>query len=277
MDLKDAISRPQVVLAKLRRVVDCKMDSSTDASFVESPNSPIVIREGLLSTSPRDSSFEWWEKDFDLKTGYNLELLDNNESELEPELAKEGLESALAPVVNDSFDDDIVSGVWGLSWERKRRQRAEAADTEDRAGVTRCREAGAWMRRKAASFATGVGEKAATLIKRTSSLRLRKQQDGTEESGIWLSKYETGTFVLLPDGMRRRAWDALGLILLVCLLLAQAVNERWRKQHDGWLYADVQNDNPHLAHLLKIKVLLDCFYFADIFVNFRTAYQDENN
>jgi len=216
------------------------------------------LRDVLLSTSPRDSSFEWWQDEENSKVGGLGDSLD---------ISANGMHE-----LNESLDDDIVSGVWGLSGGRKARE-AVSGTNSLHLSPDRCREAGAWLGRTAASFASGVGETAATLIKRTSSLRLRTPPRAAKMAQE--NPPAAGAFILLPDGMRRRAWDVLGLVLLLSLLLVQAVNERWRKQHHGWLYADVQGDNPHLAYLLKIKVLLDCFYMADIFVNFRTAYQDE--
>jgi len=78
--------------------------------------------------------------------------------------------------------------------------------------------------------------------------------------------------ILLPGGNIRRAWDCIGLVLLLLLLLVQVVNERWKSQHKGWIFFDVEQ--PYNAVMLKIQVLLDVFFIVDIFVNFRTAYCD---
>ncbi len=79
--------------------------------------------------------------------------------------------------------------------------------------------------------------------------------------------------ILLPGGIIRRAWDCIGLFLLLVLILVQVANERWKSQHGGWMFYDV--DPPYTAAMLKLQVLQDVFFIVDIFVNFRTAYCDE--
>jgi hypothetical protein len=79
--------------------------------------------------------------------------------------------------------------------------------------------------------------------------------------------------ILLPGGLIRRAWDCLGLLLLLLLMAVQVMNERWKSEHRGWLFFDVQQPYDHTLN--KVQVLLDLFFIVDIFVNFRTAYLDE--
>ena len=79
--------------------------------------------------------------------------------------------------------------------------------------------------------------------------------------------------ILLPGGIIRRTWDCIGLFLLLVLILVQVANERWKSQHEGWMFYDI--DPPYKAAMLKLQVLQDVFFIVDIFVNFRTAYCDE--
>ena len=79
--------------------------------------------------------------------------------------------------------------------------------------------------------------------------------------------------ILLPGGNIRRAWDCLGLVLLWLVLLLQVCNARWKSEHKGWIFWDMEQ--PYNGAILRLQVLLDLFFIADIFVNFRTAYLDE--
>jgi hypothetical protein len=53
----------------------------------------------------------------------------------------------------------------------------------------------------------------------------------------------------------------------------QVCNERWKSEHKGWIFFDMEE--PYSGLVLRLQVLLDLFFIADIFVNFRTAYLDE--
>jgi hypothetical protein len=81
------------------------------------------------------------------------------------------------------------------------------------------------------------------------------------------------SMILLPGGAIRRAWDCLGLCLVLLVILVQVIKARWESHHKGWMFFDVEH--PYQGVLLQLQVLQDVFFIVDIFVNFRTAYVDE--
>jgi hypothetical protein len=148
----------------------------------------------------------------------------------------------------------------------------EVSESEARRFSTPC-EAGsaAWQQRQRRSMSERVRhvavrakELAATMGERWQRKRRPKPQRAPRIRS---------PMILLPGGVIRRTWDCIGLFLLLVLILVQVANERWKTQHAGWMFYDI--DPPYEAIMLKLQVLQDVFFIVDIFVNFRTAYCDE--
>ncbi|KAJ1495792.1 hypothetical protein T484DRAFT_3097884 [Baffinella frigidus] len=105
--------------------------------------------------------------------------------------------------------------------------------------------------------------------------RVRELQERLLRVGRKATVQSRVALYFMPEGLLRRTWDFLGLFLVCLLLGVQVVNARWVQQHSSWLFADIRAANPHATILIKIKVLLEFFFMADIFVKLRTAYFDE--
>lgn len=120
------------------------------------------------------------------------------------------------------------------------------------------------VRERVRRVAVRAKELAATM---SNSLRRKRRQPPAPRP-------RRSNMILLPGGHIRRAWDCIGLLLLVLLILVQVVNERWKEQHRGWIHFDAEQ--PYDVAVMKLQVLLDVFFIVDVFVNFRTAYLDEN-
>ena len=99
------------------------------------------------------------------------------------------------------------------------------------------------------------------------------QRKGRHSKSQRATKVPRSNMILLPGGSIRRAWDCFGLFLMLLLIIVQVANERWKSQHKGWIFFDVEQ--PYNSVMLQLQVLQDVFFIIDIFVNFRTSYVDE--
>uniref|UniRef100_A0A7S4PP55 Ion transport domain-containing protein n=1 Tax=Guillardia theta TaxID=55529 RepID=A0A7S4PP55_GUITH len=162
---------------------------------------------------------------------------------------------------DESMDSDVVAGVWGLAWGERRIWPSSSL----------CR----FITRFSCPESPGIGIHRVKYNVQRVAVRAKELAEGVSAE-FSKRKKSREIFVILPGGWLRRVWDLTSLILILSLLVCKVASERWQSQHRGWMYADLVGYNPYTSSLLKIQVLLDCFFIVDILVNFCTAYRDKD-